>query len=77
MPEGQMTGDEWIQSFAAELGVEPLGADEVQALLDLASVAAHASERLAAPLSCYLAARAGVAPEAALAAAHRLAGSTP
>ncbi len=72
-----MTGDEWIQGFAAELGVEPLGADEVQALLDLASVAAHASERLAAPLSCYLVARAGVAPAAALAAAHRLAGSTP
>ena len=72
-----MTGDEWIQRFAAELGVEPLGPDEVQALLDLASVAAHASERLAAPLSCYLVARAGVTPDAALAAAHRLAGSTP
>ena len=73
MPDGQMTGDEWIRRYAAELGVEPLEEDQVQALLDMASVAAHTSERLAAPLSCYLVAKAGVSPQDALAIAQRLA----
>jgi hypothetical protein len=69
-----MTGNEWIAVFAAELGVEPLAEADVDALLDLAGVAAHASERLAAPLTCFLVARAGIAPVEALALARRLAG---
>jgi hypothetical protein len=69
-----MTGNEWIAAFAAELGVEPLAEADVEALLDLAGVAAHASERLAAPLTCFLVARAGIAPADALALARRLAG---
>jgi hypothetical protein len=69
-----MTGNEWIATFAAELGVEPLTEADVEALLDLAGVAAHASERLAAPLTCFLVARAGIAPVEALALARRLAG---
>ena len=36
-------------------------------------VAAHAAQRSAAPVSCYLVARAGVTPGAALAAAEELA----
>ncbi len=67
-----MTGAEWIAAFAAELGVTPLAAAEVEALLDLAGVAAHASERLAAPLTCYLVGKAGVAPAEALALAQRM-----
>ena len=70
-----MTGNDWIIAFAAELGLEPLDDTDVEALLDLAGVAAHASERLAAPLTCYLAARAGIAPTEALARARALAGS--
>ncbi|NCY16223.1 MAG: molybdopterin-guanine dinucleotide biosynthesis protein [Actinobacteria bacterium] len=70
-----MTGQEWIAAFAAELGLEPLAEADVEALLDLAGVAAHASERLAAPLTCYLAAMAGVAPADALARARALAGT--
>jgi hypothetical protein len=46
-----------------------------QDLLDLAGVAAHASERLAAPLTCYLAARAGITPADALARARAMAGA--
>jgi len=69
-----MTGDEWIRAFAEELGLEPIGEEDVEALLDLAGVAAHHSERLAAPLTCYLVGRAGVAPADALATARRLAG---
>ena len=73
MSDSQMTGSEWILKFAEELGVEPLTEVEVEALLDLAGVAAHASERLAAPLTCYLVGRAGISPVDALATANRLA----
>lgn len=70
-----MTGNDWIIAFAAELGLEPLDDTDVEALLDLAGVAAHASERLAAPLTCYLAAKAGITPTDALARARTLAGA--
>ncbi|GAC1312444.1 MAG: hypothetical protein NVSMB16_09270 [Acidimicrobiales bacterium] len=63
----------WLDLFAAELGVDPPTPEESEALLDLAGAAARASERTAAPLTCWLAARAGVAPSAALAIARRLA----
>jgi hypothetical protein len=69
-----MDGSEWITALAAELGVQPPNESETQELLKLASVAAHASERFAAPISCWLAAAAGVNPEDAVAAARRLAG---
>ena len=61
-----MTGDEWIQAFADHLGVERPERAEVEALLDLAGVAAHASERTAAPIACWLIGRAGLDPEDAL-----------
>ncbi len=72
---GPMTGNDWIIAFAAELGIEPLDETDVEALLDLAGVAAHASERLAAPLTCYLAAKAGISPTDALARARAMAGA--
>ncbi len=70
-----MTGNDWIIAFAAELGIEPLDETDVEALLDLAGVAAHASERLAAPLTCYLVAKAGISPTDALARARAMAGA--
>jgi hypothetical protein len=42
------------------------------ALLDLARVAAHSSERFAAPLACWLAARSGTAPAEAQRIAERI-----
>jgi hypothetical protein len=57
-----MTRDQWITAFAAELGVEPPDADTVETLLDLAGTAAHASERTAAPIACYLVGLAGASP---------------
>jgi hypothetical protein len=57
-----MTRDEWITTFAAHLGVEPPDAATVEVLLDLAGTAAHASERTAAPIACYLVGLAGAAP---------------
>lgn len=68
-----MTGHEWIAAFAAELGLEPLSEAEIETLLDLASVAAHSSERFAAPLTCLLVGRAGLSPADALARAEALA----
>lgn len=64
---------QWLDRLAAELGVPAPTEAEVEALLALAGVAAHASERTAAPLSCWLAGRAGVDPEQARAAVERLA----
>lgn len=69
----QMNAREWIDAFADRLGTERLGNEEFSALLDLAGAAAHASERVAAPVSCWIAARAGVSPQEALAAAREIA----
>jgi hypothetical protein len=55
-----MTRDEWIVAFAEQAGVERPSADEVRELLELAGSAAHASERTAAPLACWIAGRAGL-----------------
>ena len=55
-----MTAQEWIAAYAQRLGTQPPGADEFKAILDLAAEAAHASERIAAPVACWLSARAGL-----------------
>lgn len=68
-----MTRDEWISAFAAELGIEPPDAATVETLLDLAGTAAHASERTAAPIACYLVGLAGASPAVAGAVADRIA----
>ena len=56
----QPTGPEWIAAFAERLGVDAPDEATIDALLDLAGVAAHASERIAAPIACYLIGRAGI-----------------
>jgi hypothetical protein len=68
-----MTGREWITAFAARLGVEAPDDAAISALLELAGVAAHASERTAAPIACYLVALAGLDPESALQRARQVA----
>jgi C4-dicarboxylate transporter len=68
-----MTRDEWIARFAAELGVDPPDEDTVEALLALAGTAAHASERTAAPIACYLVGVAGTRPVEAAATAAAVA----
>ena len=64
-----MTSREWIDAYAAKLGIDPPDEATVEALLDLAGVAAHASERTAAPITCWLIGQAGLD----LAEARRLA----
>jgi hypothetical protein len=61
-----MNAKEWFAGFAAELGVPPPTGEEVRDLLQLAGEAARASERIAAPVTCWLIARAGVSPAEAL-----------
>jgi len=67
-----MNRDEWIAAFAAELGVQAPTPAQVESLLKLASVAAHSSERPAAPLACWVAGVAGVDSAALMAAAERV-----
>jgi hypothetical protein len=53
-----MTMAEWLERLRSELGDGErlaLSATEERLLLDLARVAAHSSERIAAPLTTYLA----------------------
>jgi hypothetical protein len=71
------TGAQWITAFAAALRVDPPTEHDIEVLLDLAGVAAHASERIAAPLACYLVGRAGLGADDALAEARRLADAGP
>ena len=72
-----MDAREWIDAFAAELGAEPPSDDEVEAVLDLAAVAAHSSERIAAPVACWVGGRAGASLEQLQAAAERVGGDGP
>lgn len=71
-PSGTSASD-WVRLFAEELGTTPPTDDEINELLAIAGVAAHASERTAAPLSTWLVGRARAAPSEAKAAAARLA----
>ena len=72
MPDDARAATDWIAAFAARLGVEPPTHEVIDTLLDLAGVAAHASERTAAPIACWLVGQATVAPTAALALAREI-----
>jgi uncharacterized protein DUF6457 len=54
-----MTGREFVDEVAKTLGVEALSDEDANLLLGVAGVAAHASERIAAPLTTYLAGLSG------------------
>jgi hypothetical protein len=63
---------QWCRRFAAKAGVEPPTDHEIDDLLALAAIAAHASARQAAPLTCWLAAKGGMSLADALAAAREI-----
>jgi Domain of unknown function (DUF6457) len=67
-----MNARDWIAAYAEKLGTTPPTAQEFSALLDLAGEAAHSSERVAAPVACWVAAKAGASPDNALAAAREI-----
>ena len=66
------SGTEWIGRFAVEAGAEAPGEAEIEKLLRLASVAAHSSERIAAPIACWIAGTAGLDLDRAIALAERV-----
>ena len=68
-----MTAQEFLAAFAAEIGVPVPDGAQFDELLALASVAAHGSERLAAPLACWMGGASGRSAEELLAAARRIA----
>lgn len=69
-----MDRNEWIEGFARELEVEPPTEKEVEEILDLAAIAAHASERTAAPVACWMGGRVGRPLDELIGAAKRVAG---
>jgi hypothetical protein len=68
-----VTAEELVDALAAELGVPPPDPALRDALLRLASVAAHGSERRAAPIATYLAGVTGRDPDQVRAIAERIA----
>jgi hypothetical protein len=61
-----MNAPDWLAAYADKLGVPAPTKDELKSVLDLAGEAAHSSERIAAPVACWLAAKAGVSLEEAM-----------
>lgn len=54
-----MTAAQWIEEFCAEIGMPAPTEEQTEAILRLAAVAAHASERTAAPVACWIAGASG------------------
>ena len=69
-----MNADQWLAAFAAEIGADAPDEETTAELLDLAATAAHASERIAAPIACFMAGRDGRSVAELKAAAERVAG---
>jgi hypothetical protein len=67
-----MNAPDWLAAYAERLGVPAPTPEELNAILDLAGEAAHSSERIAAPVACWLAATAGVGLEEAMAFAKEI-----
>jgi hypothetical protein len=63
---------DWIASFAAAVGAEAPDEEQVGELLKLAAIAAHSSERIAAPIACWIAGANGIEVERAIAIAEGL-----
>jgi hypothetical protein len=70
----QMGGEDWVREFAELAGETPPSEAEIGKLLKLAADAAHSSERIAAPLACWVAGRAGLDLDAAIDLAARIGG---
>lgn len=68
-----MTAEEFVTAFAAAAGAPAPTEEEIAQLLELAAVAAHGSERIAAPLCCYVAGVTGKPVAELLGVAQRIA----
>ena len=54
-----MNAAEWVEAFCRRIGAPVPDQGQMDEILRLAAVAAHASERTAAPISCWVAGGAG------------------
>lgn len=72
-----MNREEWLAVFCERVGVDPPSGEEAERLLELAAVAAHASERPAAPLACWAAGRSGRPAEEMVRIAREVSGEQP
>jgi hypothetical protein len=54
-----MTATEWIQAFCEEIEMPVPTDEDIEAILRLAAIAAHSSERTAAPVACWIAGASG------------------
>jgi hypothetical protein len=72
--QATMSAEQWLDAFARRLGLSPPSKEQVEVLLALAGIAAHASERIAAPLTCWLAAQSTRPARELLEEARELAG---
>jgi Domain of unknown function (DUF6457) len=68
-----MHAKQWLAAYAEQLGLDAPTAAEIKAVLALAAEAAHGSERTAAPVACWLSAKAGRSLEESIAEARRVA----
>jgi uncharacterized protein DUF6457 len=55
----ERSAEDWVAEFAELVGIEPPDRARMGAILKLAATAAHASERTAAPMACFLAGASG------------------
>ena len=70
-----MNAPDWLAAYADKLGTDAPTKEELKAVLDLAAEAAHSSERIAAPVASWLAAKAGVPLEEAIRLAKEVGGN--
>ena len=54
-----MTAEDWVRTFAERAGAQAPSQELIDEILKLASVAAHSSERRAAPIACWIAGTTG------------------
>ena len=66
MSDKTPTAQQWIEGLAKELKLPAPSPLEIDNLLELAGIAAHGSERIAAPIACWLVGLSKISPAEAL-----------
>ncbi len=67
-----MDANTWLAAYAEKVGVPAPTKDELKTVLDLAGIAAHSSQRIAAPVATWMAGRAGLDLDEAIRLAQQL-----
>jgi len=72
-----MDANTWLAAYAEKVGVPAPTEDELNAVLDLAGVAAHSSQRIAAPVATWMAGKAGLDLDEAMRLAEQVPTDSP